>query len=178
MGQKHTRFYVWTLLLSSDIHSAISPSPTQNPRDKWYICSSISTCIYPPNFVHSNHARSESKTISQLQHSFLPSDFTVRLSMHCLLPFHTLSYLPPYSFPFSLRLPTQASSFTFQPLILFNSSSMQCRSIPSFAPPSSCYPIPHSHIAIPPCIPCITSTNFSQKEDKIRRSHKWRRRLD
>ncbi len=57
-----------------------------------------------------------------------------------------------------------------------NSSSMQRRSTPSFVPPSSCYPIPHSQITIPPCIPCITDTNLLPKKDKICRSHQWRRR--
>jgi hypothetical protein len=41
---------------------------------------------------------------------------------------------------------------------------MQRRSTPSIAPPSSNYPIPHSQIAFPPCIPCTTSSTFSQKK--------------
>ncbi len=95
-------------------------------------------------------------------------------SSHILLyiptsPFVSLcisGFLPLYSFSFSPWLPTQASSFTFQPSILLNSSSMQHRSTPSFAPPSSCYLIPHNKIAIPPCIACITSINLFPKRIK------------
>ncbi len=87
--------------------------------------------------------------------------------MHCLLFPNILDPLFPFTPLHSPPwLPTQASSFTFQPSILLNSSSMQCRSTPSLAPPSSCYPIPHSQIVIPPCIPCITSTNLLPKRIK------------
>jgi hypothetical protein len=90
-----------------------------------------------------------------------------------------LAHLP-LLFPFCSSSPhVSRSSFLhkfallhiFPPPHPLHNSSMQCRSTPSIPPSSSCYPIPNSQIAIPPCIPCIIRTNFSSKENKIRRPH-------
>ncbi len=47
--------------------------------------------------------------------------------------------------------------------------SMQRRSTPSIAPPSSWYPIPQNQTTLPPCIPCTFSFSLHTNEDKISR---------
>ncbi len=45
--------------------------------------------------------------------------------------------------------------------------SMQRRSTPSIAPPSSWYPIPQNQTTLPPCIPSTFSFSLHTNEDKI-----------